>query len=110
MIAHHQQIFAEMTEHRQQISAEMIAHYQRMEQRLDNDLSHICDSIRYMHACLGGIYHRFDWPAPLPSDVLSHFVLPALRSPPGLLLPLLLLLLRQLLPRRTLISGDDDPF
>ena len=56
-----------MTEHCQQIFAEMTAHYQRMEQRLDNDLSHICDSIRYMHTCLGNIYNRFDWPAPLPS-------------------------------------------
>ena len=60
MIEHHQQISAEMAEHRQQISAEMTANYQRLEQRLDNDLNHICDSIRYMHTCLGGIYHRFN--------------------------------------------------
>ena len=39
--------------------------------------------------------------------VLSHFLLPALRSPPGLLL---LLHLRHLLPRRTLILGGIDPF
>ena len=46
----------------------MTAHYQRLEQRLDNDLSHIYDSIRYMHTCLGSMYNRFDWPAPLPSE------------------------------------------
>ena len=68
MTEHRQQISAEMTEHRQQISAEMTAHYERMEQRLDHDFSHICDSMRYMHDCLGGIYNRFDWSAPLPSE------------------------------------------
>jgi len=68
MIEHRQQTSAEMTEHHQQISAEMTANYQRLEQRLDNDLNHICGSIRYMHTCIDGIYHRFDWPAPLPHD------------------------------------------
>ena len=68
MTAHRQQISAELTEHRQQISAEMTAHYQRMEQRLDADLSYICDSMRYMHSCLSDIYQKYDWPVPLPSD------------------------------------------
>jgi len=108
---HHQQLSAEMTEHHQQISAEMTAHYRRMEQRLDNDLSHICDSICYMHTCLGGIYNRLIGRLLFLVNVLSHFLLPALRSLPGLLLLLLLLLLlRHLLPRRTLILGDIDPF
>ena len=57
-----------MTAHRQQISAEMSAHYQQMEQRLDHDLSYICDSMRYLDAYLGGIYQKHDWPVPLPSD------------------------------------------
>ena len=35
---------------------------------MDADLSYICDSMRYMHDCLGGIYQKFDWPLPLPSD------------------------------------------
>ena len=48
------------------MSAEMTANFQRLEQRLDNDLNHICDSIHYMHTCIGDIYHRFDWLAPLP--------------------------------------------
>ena len=68
MTVHHQQISAEMTEHHQRIFTEMTAHYQRLEQCVDNNLSHICDSIRYMHACLGGICNRFDWTAPLPSE------------------------------------------
>ena len=68
MTEHRQQISAEMTEHRQQLSVEMTAHYQQMEQRLDSDLSYICDSMRYMDAYLGGIYQKFDWPVPLPSD------------------------------------------
>ena len=56
-----------MTAHRQQISAEMSAHYQRMEQRLDHDLSYICDSMRYLETYLGGIYQKNNWPVPLPS-------------------------------------------
>jgi len=63
---HSQQISAEMAEHRQQISAEMAANYQRLEHHLDNDLNHICDSIRYMHTCIGDIYNKFDWSAPTP--------------------------------------------
>ena len=53
-------------EHSQQVSAEMAANFQQLEQRLDNDLNHICDSICYMHTCIRDIYTRFDWPAPLP--------------------------------------------
>jgi len=48
------------------MSTEMAAHFQRLEQRVDNDLNHICDSIRYMQTCLHDIYHRHTWPAPLP--------------------------------------------
>ena len=63
---HSQQISAEMVEHRQQILAEVAANYQQLEHRLDNDLNHICDSIRYMHTCIGDIYNRFYWSAPTP--------------------------------------------
>ena len=65
---HHEMISAEMTAHRQQIFAEMTAYYQRMEQRLDNDLSYICDFMRYLDAYLSDIYQKYDWPVPLPSD------------------------------------------
>ena len=44
----------------------MTAHFQRLEQRVDNDLYHICDSIRYMQTCVHDIYSRYTWPAPLP--------------------------------------------
>ena len=52
----------QLREHSLQMSAEMTAHFQRLEQRVDNNLNHICDSIR----CLHDIYHRHTWPAPLP--------------------------------------------
>ena len=55
----------QLREDSQQVSAEMAANFQQLEQHLDNDLNHICDSIRYMHTCIGDIYERFDWPAPL---------------------------------------------
>ena len=89
----------------------MAAYYQRLEQHLENDLNHICDSIRYMHACLGGIYQKFDWPVPLPSDRAQPLPSPALHSPPGLLL----FHHRHLFHRRTLILVDmilmsSDPF
>ena len=54
-------------EHNQQMSAQMTAHFQRLEQRVDNDLHHICNSIRYMQTYINDIYNRYTWPAPLPS-------------------------------------------
>ena len=45
----------------------MSAHYQRMEQRLEHELSYICDSVRYLDAYLSGIYQKHNWPVPLPS-------------------------------------------
>ena len=48
------------------MSAQMTAHFQRLEQRVDNDLNHICDSIRYMQTCVHDIYNRHTWPDPLP--------------------------------------------
>jgi len=57
----------QLQEHSQQMSAQMTAHFQRLEQRVDNNLNHICDSIRYMQTCVSDIYNRYTWPAPLPS-------------------------------------------
>ena len=55
----------QLREYSQQMSTEMAAHFQRLEQRVDNDFNHICDSIRYMQTCLHDIYHRHTWTAPL---------------------------------------------
>ena len=41
----------------------MFAHYQCLE----NDMSYICDSMRYLETFLGGIYHKRDWSVPVPS-------------------------------------------
>ena len=67
------------------MSAELTANFQRLEQRLDNDLNHICDFIRYMHNCIGDIYDRFDWPAPLPHDRSQP--LPSIGPPFGAWVP-----------------------
>ena len=104
---HSQHISAEMVEHRQQISAEVAANYQRLEHCLDNDLNHICDSIRYMHTCMAPYTTGLIGRLLFLRIVHSHFLLPALRSRHGLLL---LLHIRDLLPRRTLILRAIDPF
>ena len=56
-------ISAELTAHRQQIFEEMSTHYHNLE----NDMSYICDSIRYMESRLDDIYLRREWAAPVPS-------------------------------------------
>ena len=58
-----------------------------------------------MHICIGDIYNRFDWPAP-PHCRAQPFPpsgpsFAAWAPPPSV---------RNLLPRRTLILGDIDPF
>ena len=50
-------ISAELTAHRQQISEEMSTRYHNLE----NDMSYICDSIRYMESRLDDIYLRREW-------------------------------------------------
>jgi len=111
MTAHHQQISAELTAHRQQISAEMTAHYQRMEQLWTMiSVISVTPCAIWMHilaASIRSLIGRFLFLL----IVLSHFLLPALHSPPGLLL----FHLRHLLHRRTLILVDmilmsSDPF
>ena len=46
----------------------MIAHFQWLEQRVDNDLQHICASIRYLQTSVDDTYSRNDWPSPLSSS------------------------------------------
>ena len=46
----------------------MTDHFQRLEQRVDNDLHHICASIRYPQTCVDDTYNSNDWPASLPSS------------------------------------------
>ena len=86
MTVHRQQISVELTEHRQQIFAEMTAHYQRMEQRLDHDLSYICDSMRYLDAYSAASTRSMIGRFLFHLIVLGNFLLPALHFPPGLLL------------------------
>jgi len=62
----YQALSTQLREHSLQMSTEMTAHFQRLEQRVNNDLHHICDSIRYMQTCVNGIYNRYTWLAPLP--------------------------------------------
>ena len=63
----------QLREHSQQMSAQMAAHFQRLEQQVDNDLNHICDSIRYMQTCVHNIYNKHTWSGPLPSGRGSSF-------------------------------------
>ena len=63
----YQALSTQLREHSLQMSTQMIAHFQRLGQRVDNDLHHICDSIRYMQTCVHDIYNRHTWPVPLPS-------------------------------------------
>ena len=62
-----------------QMSAQIIVHFQRLEQRVDNDLQHICASIRYLQTCVDDTYNRNDWPSPLSS---SHSRPLSLTGPP----------------------------
>jgi len=42
----------------QEHNLQMTAHFQRLKQRVDNDLHHICASIRYLQTCVDDTYSR----------------------------------------------------